>query len=1519
MNWICGGNDSAAIWDLNLTWHTENPDFTPCFHNLILYWIPCIYLWICAPPYFTYLCHNDKGYIRMSHLSKAKTCIAVLLAGLCYTELFYTIWNKTHHIPEPPVLLISPLLLGSTMILATFIIQYERIQGVQSSCVLLFYWILALLCALFQLRSKILQNLYKDVSTDSLRFAVLCVYFALVVVQLLLSVFNDHLPFFASIKKESNPCPEAHSSFLSQITFNWFTGIMIKGYRQPLEEEDIWALRTSDTAEQTVSKFYKQLQGALNEQKQSESRIITKSRKQEKDTQTVDEAGEVEVLIKSPRLLINWIVLLKIIGRAYGVYYLLASLMLLLFTVFMFINPIIMRLLLDILKDPTARNWHGYLCAALLFICPCAQSLFLHQHDYVCCVTGMRIKSALIGSVYKKVLVVSNAGRKNTSAGEIVNLISSDVQKLVDLSSSLNYVWAAPLTIAVAMYFLGKTLGVAVLVGIAVFILNVPFITGFGVRMRKLQEQQMKHKDARIKIMNEILQGVKVLKLYAWENAFLKKVQAVRQQELKFIKQAAIILAAACAVFMATPFLVSLAMFGVYLAIDEMHVLDAQKAFVTILLLNILRIPLRAFPMSLSQSVQAFVALKRLSKFFAEEEQEPDNMEHSCTPGNDIEIEDGSFSWSRTDAPCLQSINLSITRGSLVAIVGHVGSGKTSLLSALLGEMEKLEGRVAIKGSVAYVPQQTWIQNASFRDNVLFGRTFVDDWYNTIVDACALLPDLKILPAGEDTEIGEKGVNLSGGQKQRISVARAVYRESDVYLLDDPLSAVDAHVGQHLFENVIGPNGLLKDKTRVLVTHGVTFLPQMDTIIVMLDGKISEMGSYSELLLQNGAFADFLQTYACTEQNGNSIPESPAKDLRNRKFSANGPEVAHETAVWNNTDSPLKRNITHQDQEAGQAFGKLTEADKALTGKVKLSVYMKYFKTMGGHHLMLIIIFYMVQQTAAFFSNYWIGLWTDDPVINGTQQNKKLRLGVYGFLGSVHVLGIFVATGAIILGGILVSKHLHYSLLYSILRCPLSFFERTPSGNLTNRFAKEMDTVDNVIPQVLMMVIMLFLTILEILLIITVATPLAAVSFIPLGLLYFFLQRFFVATSRQLKRLESVSKSPLYTHFNETLQGVGVIRAFKEQGRFIEGNHSRLDNNQKLYYSSFIANRWLGLRCDFLGNVIVFAVAVVGVICKGSITPGLVGLAVMNSLRLVGVLGMAVYTATELETNSVAIERVKEYCDVESEADWTSTQSTMLQNWPQKGEIVFKGYGLRYRSDLELALRNINVAITEGEKIGIVGRTGAGKSSLTLGLFRILEPAAGQICIDGIDISKIGLHDLRPKITIIPQDPVLFSGSLRMNLDPFDSYSEEDLWKALELAHLKSFVVGLPDKLDHACSEGGENLSVGQRQLVCLARALLRKSKILVLDEATAAVDLETDDLIQSTIRVQFADCTVLTIAHRLNTIMDYTRIMVFDKGQLVECGRPSDLLAQKGLFYGMAKDANIIQPISTIQVSSSC
>ncbi|MGH0129636.1 UNVERIFIED_CONTAM: hypothetical protein FKN15_048341 [Acipenser sinensis] len=778
------------------------------------------------------------------------------------------------------------------------------------------------------------------------------------------------------------------------------------------------------------------------------------------------------------------------------------------------------------------------------------------------------------------------------------------------------------------------------------------------------------------------------------------------------------------------------------------------------------------------------------------------------------------------------------------------------------------------------------------------------------------------------------GLNLSGGQKQRVSLARAVYRKAAVYLLDDPLSAVDAHVGQHIFEKVIGPKGVLRDRTRVLVTHGLSYLPQVDLILVLVDGEITEMGSYQELLNRHGAFAEFIHAYASKERKESSVHRGgqvlfemlyvsadPCVTIADTRKSSSrlsvtdympvSRDLSQEQLVSGDTGSPSLQNVepsSETDQpEVAEDAGKLTEADRAKTGRVKLAIYMEYFKTIGLALILPIIFLYVFQQAASLSYNYWLSMWADDPVVNGTQLDTDFKLGVYGALGFAQGIAIFGTTVAISVGGIIASHHLHQDLLHNMLRSPMSFFERTPSGNLLNRFSKEVDAIDCMIPDGLKMMLGYLFKLLEICIIVLLATPITAVIILPLGLFYGFIQSFYVATSCQLRRLESVSRSPIYTHFNETVQGASVIRAFGEQPRFILQTNQRVDENQKSYFPRFVATRWLAVNLEFLGNGIVLSAAIFSVMAKGTLSPGIVGLSVSHALQVTGILSWIVRSWTDVENNIVSVERVKEYADTPKEAAWTLENSPMPPAWPQTGTIELRGYGLQYRKGLEWALKDISINIQEREKVGIVGRTGAGKSSLALGIFRILEAAKGEIFIDGINIAEIGLHELRSRITIIPQDPVLFSGTLRMNLDPFDAYSDEEVWNSLELAHLKNFVSGLPDRLNHECSEGGENLSLGQRQLVCLARALLRKTKILVLDEATAAVDLETDNLIQSTIRSQFEECTVLTIAHRLNTVMDYTRVIVMDKGLIVESNSPSNLIGQRGHFYRMCREASLV------------
>ncbi|XP_005391137.1 PREDICTED: multidrug resistance-associated protein 1 [Chinchilla lanigera] len=1526
---FCRSEGSDPFWDWNATWYTSNPDFTKCFQNTVLVWVPCCYLWACFPFYFLYLSRHDRGYIQMTHLNKAKTALGFLLWIVCWADLFYSFWERSQGKLLPPVLLVSPTLLGITMLLATFLIQLERRKGVQSSGVMLIFWLTALLCALAIFRSRIMSALKEATKDNLFRDITFYLYFFLVLIQLVLACFSDRLPLFSETINDPNPCPESGASFLSKITFWWITGLMIRGYRQPLEGGDLWSLNKEDTSEQVVPVLVKNWKKECAKSRRQPVKMVysaSKDAAKPKGNSKVDVNEEAEALIvKSPQKERDPS-LFKVLYKTFGPYFLMSFLFKALHDLMMFAGPEILKLLIHFVNDKKAPDWQGYFYTALLFVSACLQTLVLHQYFHICFVSGMRIKTAVIGAVYRKALVITNSARKSSTVGEIVNLMSVDAQRFMDLATYINMIWSAPLQVILALYLLWLNLGPSVLAGVAVMILMVPFNAVMAMKTKTYQVAHMKSKDNRIKLMNEILNGIKVLKLYAWELAFKDKVMAIRQEELKVLKKSAYLAAVGTFTWVCTPFLVALSTFAVYVTVDKNNVLDAQKAFVSLALFNILRFPLNILPMVISSIVQASVSLKRLRIFLSHEELEPGSIERQpvkdAAGTNSITVRNATFTWARGEAPTLNGITFSIPEGALVAVVGQVGCGKSSLLSALLAEMDKLEGHVALKGSVAYVPQQAWIQNDSLRENILFGRQLQEQHYKAVIKACALLPDLEILPSGDRTEIGEKGVNLSGGQKQRVSLARAVYCDSDIYLFDDPLSAVDAHVGKHIFDNVIGPKGMLKNKTRILVTHGISYLPQVDVIVVMTGGKISEMGSYQELLARDGAFAEFLRTYASAEQEqaseddgmtGISGPGKEAKQMENGTLVMDtaGKQLQRQLSNSSSYSGDVSKHHTStaelQKPRAQEENWKLMEADKAQTGQVQLSVYWDYMKAIGLFLSFLSIFLFLCNHISSLASNYWLSLWTDDPVVNGTQEHTKVRLSVYGALGISQGVAVFGYSMTVSIGGIFASRRLHLDLLYNVLRSPMSFFERTPSGNLVNRFSKELDTVDSMIPQVIKMFMGSLFTVLGSCILILLATPIAAVVIPPLGLIYFFVQRFYVASSRQLKRLESVSRSPIYSHFNETLLGVSVIRAFEEQERFIHQSDLKVDENQKAYYPSIVANRWLAVRLECVGNCIVLFAALFAVISRHNLSAGLVGLSVSYSLQITSYLNWLVRMSSEMETNIVAVERLKEYSETEKEAPWQIQETAPPSSWPQVGRVEFRDYGLRYREDLDLVLKHINVIIEGGEKVGIVGRTGAGKSSLTLGLFRVNESAEGEIIIDGINIAKIGLHNLRFKITIIPQDPVLFSGSLRMNLDPFSQYSDEEVWTALELAHLKGFVSGLPDKLNHECAEGGENLSIGQRQLVCLARALLRKTKILVLDEATAAVDLETDDLIQSTIRTQFEDCTVLTIAHRLNTIMDYTRVIVLDKGEIRECGTPSDLLQQRGLFYSMAKDAGLV------------
>nr|XP_024660537.1 canalicular multispecific organic anion transporter 1-like [Maylandia zebra] len=1538
-----------------------DPDIPVCVEQTVLVWIPLGFLWLFAPWHLVPLFRRPK--VNTKHLSKLYICkqlVASLLFLTAIAHLGVTLGedfgpNSDQSSENAAAYYANPVLFAVTWILVLLCHEGLRREGAIDSASIFLFWLLLVLCDIFPFQTLLREALRLGKVRDVPRFSLFYISFGLELISLVLSTVADIPPEAKDFIKKN---PEAGAAFLSRITFNWLNSMVLKGYKQPLVQEDMWDLNESDSTAFINERFQHFMKPELDaarvrfQNKMKNKSAKTRDSAQEnpqqnglssglgkgvsQDVLMMEERGKKEDEKKKKKKDKNkeeenypnsW--LIATLYKTFKWILIESAFFKLVQDVLTFVSPQLLKLMISFTQDKSRYAWEGYLYAVLLMVVALLQSLTLQQYFQRCFVLGMRVRTALMAAVYKKALVVSNDTRKESTVGETVNLMSADAQRFNDVTNFIHLLWSCPLQIIISIVFLWLELGPSVLAGLGVMVLMVP-INGFlATKARKLQVENMKFKDKRMKIMNELLNGVKILKLYAWEPSFQKQVEDIRGEELKVMKKFAYLTAVSTFIFTSAPALVSLATFAVFVSVSKDNVLTAEKAFTSISLFNILRFPLAMLPMLIASIVQTAVSKKRLEKFLAGEDIDSDIVRQDPSFNTAVSVCDGSFAWEKDAKPLLKDVNLDIEPGRLVAVVGAVGSGKSSLMSALLGEMHSTKGFINIRGSLAFVPQQAWIQNATLKDNILFGSPHEEERFKKVIQACALAPDLELLPGGDLTEIGEKGINLSGGQKQRVSLARATYSQADIYLLDDPLSAVDSHVGKHLFEKVIGPNGILKNKTRILVTHGISFLPYVDEIVVLENGVISEVGSYENLRASGGAFSKFLDTYATEQNNQRNSETGEGQDAEDFELIPGGDDAQPDGALEDTVSLTLKReNSIRRSQRNGSVRlrrntsikksanadepkkgQKLIEKETMETGQVKLAVFLQYLRAMGWGYSAMVFVIYFIQNAAFIGQNLWLSDWTSDSVeyYNMTYPSWKrdTRVGVFGALGVAQGLLVFVGTLLLANASVDASRILHSKLLNNILRVPMVFFDTTPIGRVVNRFAKDIFTIDEAIPNSVRSWLLCFLGVLGTLFVICLATPFFAIVIIPLAVIYFFVQRIYVATSRQLRRLDSVSRSPIYSHFGETVSGLSVIRAYRHQERFLKHNEVTIDENLKSVYPWIVSNRWLAIRLEFVGNLVVFFSALFAVISRDSIDSGLVGLSISYALNVTQTLNWLVRMTSELETNIVAVERVSEYTELENEADWV-TDTRPPQQWPEAGRVKFENYKVRYRPELDLVLHGITCDIDSTEKIGIVGRTGAGKSSLTNCLFRIIEAAEGRILIDDVDISKIGLHDLRNRLTIIPQDPVLFSGSLRMNLDPFDKFSDEEIWRALELSHLKSYVSGLQEGLQHEVAEGGENLSVGQRQLLCLARALLRKSRILILDEATAAVDLETDNLIQNTIRKEFSDCTVLTIAHRLHSIMDSSRVMVLDAGKVVEFDSPSNLLEKEGHFYAMAKDAGI-------------
>ncbi|NWU95637.1 MRP2 protein, partial [Upupa epops] len=1204
----------------------EDADLPVCFQQTVLVWIPMGFLWILAPFHLQAMCTSKTEKSSVTPLYIIKQVLVILLMLTAVVELALTFAEDIKEMKQEPPPIIhyaTPSLYLVTWFLVLLIQDVRRFSLCRDSWILFYFWILSLLCGVLTFQSLIRRALQEPIS-DLPRFFLFFISYGIQLILFIVSGFSDIAPETEEIGKKN---PEVTASFLSSITFEWYTSMVFKGYHKPLEIEDIWELKSKDKIQAIYAALEKHMKTAVRRaQAELEWQKRKKRRKGVADRgNNMSKAQSQDILVlKQPKRKKKdkgdskeyprgWLV--KTLCKTFWQNLLMSVAFKVVHDGLVFVSPQLLKLLIAFVSDEESFAWQGYLYAILLFLTALIQSVCLQQYFTLCFQLGINVRASLIAAIYKKALTMSGATRKESTVGETVNLMSADAQRFMDMANFVHQLWSSPLQIILSIAFLWGELGPSVLAGIAVMVLLIPINALLVTKSKAIQVRNMKNKDERMKIMSEILNGIKILKLFAWEPSFEKQVNGIRARELKDLKNFSYLQSISIFLFTCAPFLVSLASFAVYVLVDENNVLDAQKAFTAISLFNVLRFPMAMLPLVLSSLVQTNVSTARLERYLSGEDLDTSAIYHDPVAGSAVSFSEATFTWERDGNAAIRDVTLDIAPGSLVAVVGAVGSGKSSLVSAMLGEMENIRGHINIQGSMAYVPQQAWIQNATLKDNILFGSELDEARYQQVIKACALLPDLELLPAGDQTEIGEKGINLSGGQKQRVSLARAVYSNADIYVLDDPLSAVDAHVGKYLFEHVLGPKGLLKNKTRILVTHGISFLPQVDNIVVLVAGAVSEHGSYRTLLANKGAFAQFLNLYGSQEEGASEENTAVAEDeehsdqgiepcveegpddvvtmalkreasIRQREFSRRwelNPSSQHSPLPLRCSLGGLSKRSTSSLKKPKEEPPKklkgqqLIEKEAVETGRVKFSMYLRYLRAVGLCYSFWISMGYVGQYVAFVGTNLWLSAWTDDAqhYLNQTYpvEQRDKRIGVFGALGVSQALFLLFSTTLCAQGATRASRVMHHQLLRNMLRVPMSFFDTTPSGRIVNRFAKDIFTIDETIPMSFRTWITCLMAIISTLLMISLATPFFAIVIIPLSIFYYFVLRFYISTSRQLRRLDSVTRSPIYSHFGETVSGLSVIRAYGHQERFLQQNESIMNINQKAVYSWIISNR----------------------------------------------------------------------------------------------------------------------------------------------------------------------------------------------------------------------------------------------------------------------------------------------------------------------------------------------------------
>ncbi|EFJ22379.1 hypothetical protein SELMODRAFT_175762 [Selaginella moellendorffii] len=1114
----------------------------------------------------------------------------------------------------------------------------------------------------------------------------------------------------------------------------------------------------------------------------------------------------------------------------------------------------------------------GYLLVAALFSAKILECLSQRHWFFGARRLGLRLRSSLVAAIYAKELKLSHQSRQRHASGEIVSYISVDAYRLGEFFWWSHQLWTVPLQISIALAILVSTVGLATLSGLLVILITAAIQAPLAKIQQRNQYNLMVAQDQRLRVSSSILSSMKIIKLQAWERYFQQLIESFRAREYAWLYGVKQIWAAGSVMFWMSPVVTASVVFATCIPLSIK--LDATLVFTVLATFRVIQEPVRNLPDVLTAMIQARVSLERLSKFFQDAELQEDAVERDffSRQHDVISIDSATFAWEETGKFSLADLSLKITSGELIAVCGAVGSGKSTLLHSILGEVPRFSGKAKVCGSIGYVSQTAWIRSGSVRENILFGEAMDKTFYERVIKACALEEDLAGFSHGDLTEIGERGLNLSGGQKQRLQLARALYANAEIYLLDDPFSAVDAQTAATLFQASLACIlQELRNKTVILVTHQVEFLSSVDKILVMESGRIVQSGSYQELLISSG-------------------------NIFSRLVNAHEDSFIFQV---HHTNSESHRHETYQRQlskssENKTSYQQLIQDEEIAAGNLGLKPYLDYIDGSGSRSLLgLVLVFQALFVFGVLSSNYWLATQVANP-----NTSVQTLIGVFTAISFASTGLVYARARFLVSIGLRASRAFFSGLINSLFRAPMAMFDSTPLGRILSRASSDMSILDVEVQSYFNFSLSGLSEMVGMVVIITLVTWQILFVAIPTLAILWRIQRYYLKTARELVRINGTTKAPVLNHTGETVNGAVPIRAFRKQSMFTRENMKLVNSDASVSLHTYAGYEWLSLRVEFLGTIVLLTAALLVVIFRDQLSSGFAGLSLTYAFALNGCQVFLIQAVSYLSGYIVAVERISQYMKLPEEAPLVIKSNRPPAEWPAHGEVELQNLQIRYRTNSPLVLKGISCMFPGGKKVGLVGRTGSGKTTLISALFRLIEPDGGRILIDRIDVTTIGLFDLRTRIGVIPQEAFLFRGTVRSNLDPLQQFSDEQIWQSLRKCQLLKAVKETPKQLDSLVSDDGENWSAGQRQLFCLARVLLKRSKVLVLDEATSSIDSTTDAVLQKVIRDEFSDCTVITVAHRISTVIDSDLILGLKNGYMVECDSPQALLDNQNSLF---------------------